>query len=83
MPNQIILEPDVARQLEQLRVEGQYNMFDFNGIQSRANEHKFFDCVTWMADNRERWGALVINGFSVDTGEEVLTAKEYFERFPI
>ncbi len=83
MPNQIILEPVVATQLEQLRIEGRDSMSDFNGIQSRANERDFFDCVNWMEDNKAQWGSLVMGGFSVNTGNEVLDHKEYFARNPV
>ncbi len=82
--NEIILSPIVAEQLEQLRVEGRYNMFDFNGIQSRANECGFFDCVTWMEDNKSpKWRLLVMNGFMVQDGYEVLSRKEYFKKNPV
>lgn len=75
MTDQIILEPAVAEQLEQLRIEGLYNMFDYNAIQGRALNCNFFAAEQWMA--------LVMSGFSVNIGDEVLTYKEYFERFSI
>lgn len=81
--NEIILSPIVAEQLEQLRIEGQYNMFDFNGIQSRANELDFSDCVNWMEDNKAQWGTLVMNGFLIQDGYKVLGHKEYFEKNPV
>ncbi len=83
MADQIILEPEVAEQLEQLRIEGLYKMFDYSAIQNRALNCDFFAAEQWMANNKDKWGALVMGGFSVNIGDEVLTSKEFFERFPV
>lgn len=40
----------LAEQLEEIRSEGRFNMFDFHGVHRRAYELEFFELVTWMTE---------------------------------
>ena len=51
----------VIAQYEAIRQAGQYNMYDFLKVQRQAHENKFYDLVSFTANNSKAYASIMIN----------------------
>lgn len=62
----ITVPKKVLEQLDVIRTEGKFNMFEFNNVQREALEKRFFEAVTWMQDNKADYAKGILDGFKAD-----------------
>lgn len=54
---------DVLEGLEAARDSGEYNMFDFNGVQVWLSDNDYYATVVWLEENKKDYGRGIFEGF--------------------
>jgi len=59
----IEIDDEILKQLEEIRLSGETNMFDFHTVHRLAYDRKYYDLVIWMDNNKEKYWKGIRKGF--------------------
>jgi len=68
---EVVVDQVIKDQLEEIRLDGKFNMLDFNGIHREAFKLEYYELVNWMSQvGKSSYGKAVMGGWdSFEKGE--------------
>ena len=71
MSERIQMSQKIRDQIEEVRKEGRFNMFDRDGVQVAANDLELYDLVVFIEDiGRVGWGKVIMGEIDVIADDE-------------